>query len=211
MKSIDQITDADILLRYKRTPCFGFCQTYQVTVLHDGRAVFDGQQYVPVLDSAELIIPENVMAQVKAILQHPDYLNYTLEEPEHQITDIPGLNFSDFMNNREYELAMVIPPAIKKITELIDQVLTTEHLIYDRESYPTIQEQILVELTPGANPSSINGKGDFYEVEYLKEVGGGIYLFTLTCPILRKKDAIEEITQMESVRAAQINHRLERR
>lgn len=210
MKTIDQITDAEKLFSYERTPCFGFCQTYQVTVLPDGRAVYVGRQYVPILDTTELTIPEKTLTRVKAILKHPDYVNYVLEEPEHQITDIPGLNFSDYTNERDYELAMVIPPAIEKITELIDQVLTDEQLIYDRETYPTIREEILVELQSGTDPNSLKGD-DYYEIEYQKEVGAGIHLYTITYPILRKEDALQAVTQKKGVRAAQINHRLRRR
>src|SRR5690606_8736882 len=106
MKTIDEIDDADKLLSYERTPCFGFCQTYQLTLLPDGRAIFVGKQYVPVLDTAELTIPEKTLTQDRAILKHPAHVNYVMEEPEHQITDIPGLNFSDYTNGKEYELSM---------------------------------------------------------------------------------------------------------
>lgn len=211
VKSLEQIPDSRKLLSYERTPCFGFCQTYQVTVLGNGRAFFVGRQYVPVLDTIEISLPDQIVDRLDAILRHPDYLDYELEEPEYQITDIPGLNFIDFKNQREYELDMIIPPAIDQMANIVDEVLTEHQLIYDRSTYPTINEEILVSLKSGTDPNSLSDKNELYEIQYQKEIGAGIYLYSITFSILQKEKAFKAIDELNGVQAVQINHRLQRR
>lgn len=211
MKSLNQISDSEKLLSYERTPCFGFCQTYGVTVLPDGQAWFTGYRYVPILDTVQFEIPEKTMTQIRSILNHPLYLDYVMEEPEYQVTDIPGLNFSDYSNGRKYELDQIIPPAIEKMTGMIDEVLAELKLIYDQKTYPMVREEILVELTPGTDPHSLDGQDNFYELSFQEELGAGIYVYRMTCPVIRIEDALKAVKQRKGVREAQMNHRLDRR
>lgn len=211
MKSIDQIPDSEKLIYYERTPCFGFCPIYEVTVLPDGQAWYIGDRFVPFMDTIQITIPEKTMTQVQAILHHPDYLNYQLKEPEYQVTDIPGLNFMDFTNDRIFELDQIIPPAIDKITQLIDRVLTEEKLIYDPDIYPMIRNEILVELSPGTDPFSLDGEATFYQLSYLDEIGGGIFKYEMISSTHDIEKALKAVKQRKGVRETQLNHSLERR
>ncbi len=211
IKSLKEINDNDKLLSYERTPCFGYCQTYEVTVLKDGQAYFVGKNYVPFLDTAQFTLPIKTFTQLKAILQHPDYLNLTIEEPDYQIMDIPGLNFHDFEHGRIYELDMVIPEAIQVLTEKIDGVLEGQKLIYQKDSYPMIQREILVELKPGTDPYSLDGNDSFYQLSYRDSIGAGIYKFVLFCPVDRVDEALKVVKHRKGVLETQLNHTLERR
>ena len=211
MKSFQQIPDSEKLLAYERTPCFGFCPTYRVEILPDGRAYFIGRQYVPVVDTIELNLPPQVLNRVKSILKHPDYLDYRLEEPEYQITDLPGLHFTDYTNNKKYELDMVIPPAIQVMTDIIDTELTRRHLIYDRSTYPLVQEEVILQIKNGIDPRSLVSKGENYELEYQKALGSGIHVYLMTFSILNRDNALVEVKQLKGVQNAQFNHLLQRR
>jgi len=211
MKSHNEINDNDKLLSYERTPCFGYCQTYEVTILKNGQAYFVGRNFVPFLDTAQFTLPENIFAQVKAILYHPDYLNINIVEPEIHITDIPGLNFRDFEHDRSYELDMVIPEAIRVLTDKIDRVLEDQKLVYKKDTYPMIQKEILVEVKPGTDPYSLDGSDIFYQLSYRDSIGAGIYKFILFCPVDRVDQALKAVKQRKGVREAQLNHELERR
>lgn len=211
MKSLKKIPEKEKLLSYERTPCFGYCQTYEVTVLKDGKAYFVGKNFVPFMDTTQFKLPEKTFIQIKAILRHPDYLNITIEEPEEYITDIPGLNFRDYEHDRAYELDMVIPEAIKVLTDKIDEVLEGLKLIYHKDTYPMIQKEILVELKPDTDPYSLDGSDTFYQLSYRDSIGAGIYKYILFCPIDRVEEALKAVKQRKGVLETQLIHTLERR
>lgn len=211
VKNLNDIPNSDKLLSYERTPCFGWCQTYEVTVLKDGKGYFVGKNYVPFLDTTRFTLPDKTLKQIKAILQHPDYLNLTIEKPEYQVTDIPGLNFSDFKNDRKYTLDMVIPKPIEVMADKIDKELEKEKLIYNKETYPMVRQEILIELKPDTDPYSLDGKDTFYQLSYRDEVGSHIYKYEMFCPAGDVDKALKAVKQRKGVRETQINHKLERR
>lgn len=211
VKNLNEIPDSDKLLSYERTPCFGWCQTYQVTVLKDGEVYFEGINYVPFLDTARIDLSDITLQQINAILQHPDYLNLTIEQPEEHITDIPGLNFRDYKNDREYSLDMGIPKAIEVIAEKIDKELEKHKLIYNKETYPMIRQEILVELKPDADPYSLDGKDTFYQLSYRDDIGANIHVYEMFCPVDNVDKALKAIKQRKGVVETQIIHTLERR
>lgn len=211
VKSLNEIRTTEKLLSYERTPCFGRCPTYEVTVLKDGKAYFVGKNYVPYLDTAVFQLPERTLYQVKAILQHPDYLKIIIEEPEEYVTDIPGLNFQDFEHDRTYELDQVIPEAIQVIADKIDKVLEEKKFIYNKELYPMILKEILVELKSGTDPYSLDGKDTFYQLSYRDSIGANIYKYELICAEEAVDRALTALKQRKGVRETQLNHELERR
>lgn len=211
VKNLNEVPDSDKLISYERTPCFGWCQTYQVTVLKNGEIYFVGINYVPLLDTARIDLSDVTLQQITAILQHPDYLNLTIEEPEEHITDIPGLNFRDYENDREYSLDMVIPKAIEIITEKIDKELDNHKLIYNKETYPMIRQEILVELKPDTDPYSLDGKDTFYQLSYQDDIGANIHKYEMFCPVDHVDKALKAIKQRKGVIETQRNHTLERR
>ena len=176
VKTLNEVQASEKLLSYERTPCFGRCPTYEVTVLKNGQAYFVGKNFVSLLDTTKFDLPDNTLNQVKAIMNHPDYQNIRIREPEEQVTDIPGLNFRDFEHDRAYELDQVIPEAIQVIADKIDKVLEDKKFIYNKELYPMIQKEILVELKPGIDPYLLDGKDTFYQLSYRDSIGANIYL-----------------------------------
>lgn len=211
IKNLNAIPESDRLLSYKRTPCFGWCPTYEVTVLKDGTSYFSGLAYVPYLDTVQFDLSPEAFRKINAILRHPDYLNLTLDEPEEYVTDIPGLNFQDYKNHRQYELDVIIPDAIKLIVERIDRDLEKHKLIYHKEHYPMIRQEILIELKPNKNPYSLDGPDTYYQLSYQDHVWAHIHKYELFCAQDKVSRALEAIKERSGVREAQINHILERR
>lgn len=210
-RSMEDISDLEKLITYERTPCFGYCPVYEVTILRDGWGFFVGRSFVPYMDTVQFEVPTHTLNQIRAILNHPDYLNYVLKEPEYFITDIPGLNLRDFINDRAYELDQIIPPGVEKITKLVDPVLVKERLIYDPEIYPMVRQEILVELKPGTDPYSLEGKETRYQLSFREEVGAGIYKYEVICSQSDIDQVLTAIRQRKGVRETQLNHKLERR
>lgn len=211
IKTIAQIPDEKKLFSYERTPCFGYCPTYEVIVLKNGETYFAGKRFVPVMDTVAFHLPNRTLQQIKAILNHSDYIHLTIEEPEHQIMDIPGLKLMDYKNMRQYELDQIIPGPIEAITDRMDAVLKSKKFLYDEKTFPMVREEIILQLKPETDPYTMDGNEAFYQLSYRKDIGKNIYLFE----IITAKDALEkalrDIKQHRGVIEVQKNHQLERR
>jgi hypothetical protein len=57
---------AEPVLVFQRTPCFGRCPTYTATIFADGRVEYDGQRYVPLLGKHTLSLPPTTVTQLLA-------------------------------------------------------------------------------------------------------------------------------------------------
>jgi hypothetical protein len=58
--------EAEPVLVFKRTPCFGLCPTYTATIFADGRVAYEGQRYVPLLGKHTLSLPPATVTQLLA-------------------------------------------------------------------------------------------------------------------------------------------------
>lgn len=85
--SADALKDVQITLA--RTPCFGFCPVYELTISGDGTVVYTGTGYVATRGRQEGQIST---AQVQELLAFFNKVEYTTLKPEYtdyQITDLP--------------------------------------------------------------------------------------------------------------------------
>ena len=57
---------AEPVLVFQRTPCFGRCPTYTATIFADGRVEYDGQRYVPLLGKRTLSLPPATVTKLLA-------------------------------------------------------------------------------------------------------------------------------------------------
>lgn len=83
----------------ERTPCFGFCPTYKITVYGDGRVEYDGQQNVDVVGKQTTTLTPEQLNDLIAAFEKTDYFklsdNYTA-----LVTDIPSTITSVTLNGQ---------------------------------------------------------------------------------------------------------------
>lgn len=214
VRSLDQVSRGDLLFSYERTPCFGYCPVYAVSVLKNGRIYFSGKRFVPVADTVITFLSDRSLRQVEAIMAHPEFQYMVVDTPEHVVMDIPGLNFYDYLYERDYRFGAelsIVPEGVQALTSRVDEVLTEAGLLYDRSRNPMVREEVILSLESGIGPEDYEGQAAHYELSYLREIGNGLYLFELRTGKSDVKTVLEEIGRRQGVREIQLNHELERR
>lgn len=83
------------LMRFERTPCFGTCPVYQVTLDQDGLVTWSGEIFVRSVGIRQWKISQQKMKALEEALLAADF--FTIDRQEgigHYMTDCPGCNLS---------------------------------------------------------------------------------------------------------------------
>lgn len=82
-----------------RTPCFGFCPDYTVTISGDGGVLYEGRRFVNVVGERRAQISP---AQVQALLARFDAIGFDNLENEYRagVTDLPSTTIQLVRNGR---------------------------------------------------------------------------------------------------------------
>jgi hypothetical protein len=124
------------VLTLERTPCFGSCPVYRVTVSADGTVRFDGKSFVSHPGSSLAHIPQARVDSLIAELDTGGYFNfaerYVPGSPAcgNAATDLPTVTTSVTLHGRtkrieHYRGCSAAPQALSRLEERIDEVLDT--------------------------------------------------------------------------------------
>lgn len=210
VKPLPRIADGKKLLQYERTACFGFCPVYSVTLLKNGQVYFIGKRFVPYADTITFKLQDNQLRRITQIMTHPEYQNMEADTSDTQVMDAPRLLFEDFSNARKFDTDIRTPAPISEITEQIDSHLKEKKLLYGSKD-PLVRQEIIISLRPGTDPLSVTGQHYGFELEYIKEIGENIHLYTILTAESFMQDAMIKLKSKETIREVQKNHPLERR
>ena len=131
---------SDFLVTLERGPCFGTCPVYSLTVSADGRAIFDGIQFVDVQGEQTTTIPtEQVQELVEAILS-ADF--FALQDSYAvSATDLPSITTTVTMQGRtksvfHYGVGCgtdldIAPPQLCEIEALLETIPASNGWISD--------------------------------------------------------------------------------
>jgi hypothetical protein len=130
--SADALKDVQITLA--RTPCFGFCPVYDLTIRGDGTVVYTGTGYVATRGRQEGHIST---AQVQELLAFFNKVAYTALQPEYtmyEITDLPYATTSltvDGQTHRvnHYHGDRSAPEKLRLLEDRIDAVVNSAQWI----------------------------------------------------------------------------------
>ena len=86
-----QVSSSDVALTLSRTPCFGTCSIYSVTVYEDGTVVYEGTDFVDVMGTQTTQIePETVDILVNGFVE-AGYLDWDDNYTTMIVTDMPSV------------------------------------------------------------------------------------------------------------------------
>jgi NADH:ubiquinone oxidoreductase subunit E len=89
-----QESQANIAITLERTPCFGACPVYTVTILQDGTVIYEGTDFVTVAgEQTSQITPETVEVMVEAF-ENAGYFEWNAEYTDQNVTDLPSVTTS---------------------------------------------------------------------------------------------------------------------
>jgi hypothetical protein len=116
----------DVLITMQRTPCFGTCPAYTVTITGDGRVEYEGKQFVHVTGRATATISP---AEVAALVEAFDKAGYFTLNDRYtaNITDMPTTITSIRIGERFKQVIDYYgaPQVLKDLEKQIDRVAGT--------------------------------------------------------------------------------------
>jgi len=80
---------SDLVVTMERTPCFGTCPAYKLTVYGDGRVVYEGNMFVAVEGQQTTTISQDAVQELVAALENTEF--FSLEDDySAPATDLPS-------------------------------------------------------------------------------------------------------------------------
>jgi hypothetical protein len=127
----------------ERTPCFGFCPDYTVTISGDGGVLYEGRRFVAVRGQQTAQIPE---AQVRALLARFDAIGFDRLNNEYRahVTDLPTTTITLTRNGRTKSVldyggtGAGMPESVRGLQQEIDRVAGTARWVL-RDGQPVRQ------------------------------------------------------------------------
>ena len=132
----------DMLITLERTPCFGMCPVYKVTISADGRVVFEGRHDVKKIGTAKSTIPQQQLRELLAAFEKIGYfdLRDRYNEPEdgckQWATDNPSAITSIRVNGRSKSVShyygcrgIEVLAELKNLEQAIDDAVNSEQWI----------------------------------------------------------------------------------
>ena len=117
-----------------RTPCFGFCPDYTVSISGDGGVLFEGRRFVNVTGEQRAQISP---AEVQALLARFDAIGFDGLQNEYrgQMTDLPTTTITLTRNGRTKSVldyggfSAGMPQAVRDLQDEIDRVAGTSRWV----------------------------------------------------------------------------------
>ena len=86
-----QDSTADVAITLERTPCFGTCPVYTVTILEDGTVNYVGQDFVEVTGEQTSQIEPEVVQQMVAAFEEAGYFEWDATFDTQTVSDLPTI------------------------------------------------------------------------------------------------------------------------
>jgi len=107
---------SDVVITLERTPCFGSCPVYSVTIRGDGRVEYIGKKFVRLTGRQDINVPV-----------------YKIQELVQQFYDIDYFSMKDVYKSKSYEVIDLKTGKKEMMTEFIsDQPLLHLHSVKGR-------------------------------------------------------------------------------
>ena len=123
-----------IAITLTRTPCFGFCPDYTVTITGEGEVTYVGRRFVDAVGERRATIPQ---ADVAALLRRFDEVDFEdlRDNYRAQVTDLPTTTISLSRNGvrkavLDYGgLSAGMPESVRALQDEIDRVAGTSRWV----------------------------------------------------------------------------------
>lgn len=128
----------DLIIRLKRTVCYGRCPAYMLTVKADGKVNFFGQDFTETKGQVEGEISKDKIKQLIEAFKQAKFFaladNYTLEDCA---TDNPTVSTTLFINDKvkkiEHDLGCKAPQKLTDLENKIDEIVGTKKWIGEKK------------------------------------------------------------------------------
>ncbi|MES1200743.1 MAG: DUF6438 domain-containing protein [Pseudomonadota bacterium] len=125
---------SDIRITLERTPCFGFCPDYTVTISGDGAVSYNGRRFVRVTGAQTATASREDVAHLVDMIHRADFFNLR-DRYEAHVTDLPSAHITVVENGRTKTVvdyageSAGMPHAVTEIEQEIDRVAGTQRWV----------------------------------------------------------------------------------
>jgi len=112
------------LIKMKKTPCFGKCPYFEVSIFNDGSIIYEGFKFVDMIGLYRSQINKKEIALIEDYIKRLNF--FSLDEVyDARVTDLPSIIIEVNLNGRSHKVKgrYRIPDNFKMFTKFIDDLL----------------------------------------------------------------------------------------
>lgn len=83
--------EAGVFATYERTPCYGQCPIFKLTIYTDGKAVYEGRNWVNMIGTYRTVVSKSSMERLLTAAKEVDYFSMKEEYNNEMVTDLPSV------------------------------------------------------------------------------------------------------------------------
>lgn len=124
----------DMVITLERTPCYGFCPVYKLTIQGNGNVVYEGEDFVKTKGIMEISIPKAKIDQLVEEFERVGYFSLNNYYTERTITDAPSVITSITVDGKtktieHYHGDFDAPEELTELEDAIDEIVNSDQWI----------------------------------------------------------------------------------
>ncbi|MFZ6053379.1 DUF6438 domain-containing protein [Halocola ammonii] len=121
----DTMSADSTFITYERTPCFGQCKVFNVTIYKSGYTIYRGTNFVNNIGLFQGRLSQEQMESLRSIVEEIDYFAFDEEYDNEHVTDLPAVITEVHMNGKELEVRNRYrgPQELQRLYEKLDLYL----------------------------------------------------------------------------------------
>lgn len=125
-----QDNPADVAITLERTPCFGACPVYKITIMTDGTIRYEGTDHVEVTGEQTYQIEPETVAQMVQAFEEAGYFDWDEAYDERTVSDLPTIITSVTNEDGTHEIVRYVgdssaPIALPYLEYWVDTLANT--------------------------------------------------------------------------------------
>lgn len=112
-----------ILVKIRKTACFGRCPVYEFTIFKDGTAKFDGLQYVNKTGKHSFKLSKEEFNKLHSLLNKTTFSEYQDSYNNPRITDLPSVYVTSQGKQIQIRIWKNVPEELKSLEKFIEQIV----------------------------------------------------------------------------------------
>lgn len=122
----DQSIEDSVLIKWEKTPCFGTCPVFTVTVFKSGLVIYEGKKFTSMQGVYYSFISDKALDEIYRLAEEIDFFKMS-KEFDCNITDLPSTILYLRLGNKKNEVMWRcnFPENLKELDRLIDHHINT--------------------------------------------------------------------------------------
>jgi len=124
----------EVVITLERTPCFGFCPVYMLTIYGSGEVIYEGKRFVGIEGIRTTTISAEKIEQLVSEFQNIAYFSLNDSYEETNATDMPSAITSITINGetkiiRHYHGDSSAPKELTELENKIDEIVYSDQWV----------------------------------------------------------------------------------